>query len=331
VETIEVRSTNQSIAPLYRSGTAARLAGIPVATLRMWERRYGVVGPLLSPSGHRRYAAEDVGRLALIKVLVDQGYPIGTLARLPLSALREMRAGAPVVAAPARPSEAGAGSPLRVAVVGEALAARTEAAAKRLGALQIAAVCADPTQAAEMLRGVHADLLAIEVPTLRDEDANRVDAMAVSLGARRAIVGYRFATEAALRELRRRGHSVARAPLDLAELASIGDSAVAAREAASAQPEAGAPRFDERTLAQLAQASTTVRCECPKHVVDLLLSLGAFERYSAECENRNPDDAELHRYLARVAGSARALFEQALARVAQAEGMALPDPERKDA
>ena len=60
-----------------------------------------------------------------------------------------------------------------------------------------------------------------------------------------------------------------------------------------------------------------------RHVVDLLLSLGSFERYSAECENRSPADAALHRYLQRVAGSARALFEDALVLVARSEGLAL--------
>ena len=83
-------------------------------------------------------------------------------------------------------------------------------------------------------------------------------------------------------------------------------------------------RFDDRSLAQIAQASTTLYCECPRHVVELLLSLGTFERYSAECENRSPADAALHRYLQRVAGSARALFEDALVLVARSEGLALP-------
>ena len=54
------------------------------------------------------------------------------------------------------------------------------------------------------------------------------------------------------------------------------------------------------------------------------MSLGAFERYSAECENRSPADAALHRHLQRVAGSARALFEDALVLVAKSEGLALP-------
>src|SRR5436305_1793865 len=32
---------NQKIMKGYRSGVAARLAGLPVETLRVWERRYG--------------------------------------------------------------------------------------------------------------------------------------------------------------------------------------------------------------------------------------------------------------------------------------------------
>jgi hypothetical protein len=83
-------------------------------------------------------------------------------------------------------------------------------------------------------------------------------------------------------------------------------------------------RFDDRSLALLAHASTALYCECPRHIVELLLSLCTFERYSAECEYRSPADAALHRYLQRVAGSARASFEDALVLVARAEGLALP-------
>ena len=54
------------------------------------------------------------------------------------------------------------------------------------------------------------------------------------------------------------------------------------------------------------------------------MTLSAFERYSFECADRSPADAVLHRHLQRVAGSARALFEDALVRLARAEGMALP-------
>jgi DNA-binding transcriptional MerR regulator len=274
----------------------------------------------VSARGHRRYAAEDVGRLALIKGLVDLGHPIGTIAHLSATKLHELHAGL------ATPARAWQSSIVRVAIVGETLAARAAAAASQFPRLQIVATCTDREHAAGALRDLAVDLLAIELPALREDAVEFVDALAAALGARRAVVSYRFGTEAAVRELRCRGHAVARAPVDLAQIEILGAALSGAPEMAAAPrvTAPSAPRFDERTLAQLAQISTTVRCECPRHVVDLLLSLRAFERYSAECENRSPADAELHRQLGRVAGSARALFEEALVRVAQAEGIPLP-------
>ena len=86
----------------------------------------------------------------------------------------------------------------------------------------------------------------------------------------------------------------------------------------------GTLQFDQ-ALARISQSLTTLSCECPRHVVELLISLGTFERYSADCANRSPADAELHRWLQQVAGAARASFEDALVRVAAAEGLPLPD------
>ena len=79
--------------PRYRSSAAARMVNIPVATLRVWERRYRVVGPSQAPSGHRLYSSQDVRRLGLIKQLVDQGNGIGMLARLDTARLQAMEAG----------------------------------------------------------------------------------------------------------------------------------------------------------------------------------------------------------------------------------------------
>lgn len=318
-------SSDQGSEPIYRSGTAARLAGIPVDTLRMWERRYKVVGPTMSTRGHRRYSAEDVERLALIKALVALGHSIGTIAHLPAARLHELRAGLGAVPTAMQP---GAGEPpvVRVAIVGEALAARATAVAARFPRLEIVGTSNAQEHAAVALRDVAADLLAVELPTLREEAVEFVDALAAAVGARHAVVSYRFGTEAAVRELRRRGYAVARAPMDLAMIEALGAVLPGVPDSAGGASTAAPParRFDERTLAQLAQISTTVRCECPRHVIDLLLSLRAFECYSAECENANAADAELHRYLGRVAGSARTLLEDALARIAQAEGITLP-------
>ena len=38
---------------MYTIGRVAALTGVPVATLRAWERRYGVVEPVRTDSGYR--------------------------------------------------------------------------------------------------------------------------------------------------------------------------------------------------------------------------------------------------------------------------------------
>ena len=77
---------------VYRSGAVARLTGIPVQTLRVWERRYKIVGPRQSATGQRQYSSEDVARLTVIKQLVDSGHAIGSIAALDLNRLQSMRA-----------------------------------------------------------------------------------------------------------------------------------------------------------------------------------------------------------------------------------------------
>ena len=317
--------------PTYRSGTAARLAGIPVETLRVWERRYGVVGPGLSSRGHRLYSTEDVSRLALIKRLVDLGTPIGSIATLPLASLREMRDAADAASRGARTGPEGSRQAIRVALVGETLTDRVARDGAGISTLDVVATCADPAGALAALRGISADVLAIELPTLQIDSVAVVDGMVEAVGARRAVVAYRFGPATVVSALRARGHVVTRSPLDLAELERLCRDAIDlepthARPASPPIPLEAVPsrRFDDRSLALIAQASTALYCECPRHVVELLLSLGTFERYSAECENRSPADAALHRYLQRVAGSARALFEDALVLVAKSERLALP-------
>jgi hypothetical protein len=158
-----------------------------------------------------------------------------------------------------------------------------------------------------------------------------VEALALAVGARHVVIEYRFAPSAVVGALRDRGYSVVRAPLDADELERlcrdvIPAGAIPALSGSSLLPLEAipGPRFDEQSLTGLVRALTTLYCECPHHLVDLLRSLGTFERYSAECANRSPADALLHQYLQRVAASARALFEDALVRVARAEGHALP-------
>jgi len=323
--------TEERFEPSYRSGTAARLAGVPVETLRVWERRYGVVGPRTSPRGRRLYAAGDVSRLALIKQLVDLGSPIGTIANLPLAALREMRNAADAASKGRIGARNESVHPIRVALVGDTMTEDTGMDDARRTHLAIVARCPASAGAIEALRGVSADVVAIELPTLQADAVDFVDALAHTVGARRAVLAYRFGSTATVRQLRDRGHMVALAPLGPDELGLLCVDAAgfdAPRESAPLVPlpldAVPVRRFDDVSLARIARASTKVNCECPHHLAELLVGLGAFERYSAECAQSNPGDAELHRYLRRVAGSARTMLEDALVRIARADGLPLP-------
>ncbi|NNG12714.1 MAG: MerR family transcriptional regulator, partial [Halobacteria archaeon] len=107
----------------YRIGTVAKLTGISPDTLRIWERRYGVVEPVRSPGGGREYTSEDIERLQLIKQLVDSGDAIGSIAALDTETLiaRSMQTFSSAIAAEQVPRK-----PCRIVVVGETLAARLQ-------------------------------------------------------------------------------------------------------------------------------------------------------------------------------------------------------------
>ncbi|MDP9398387.1 MAG: MerR family transcriptional regulator [Actinomycetota bacterium] len=64
----------------------ARRLGIAPATLRTWDRRYGL-GPNEHQSGaHRRYTRGDLARLSLMRRLTLEGMPPGEAAQLAISA-----------------------------------------------------------------------------------------------------------------------------------------------------------------------------------------------------------------------------------------------------
>lgn len=64
----------------------ARRLGVAPATLRTWDRRYGV-GPSAHTAGsHRRYCALDIARLDLMRRLVNAGAPPAEAARAALAA-----------------------------------------------------------------------------------------------------------------------------------------------------------------------------------------------------------------------------------------------------
>lgn len=72
--------------PALSVAGAARGLGVAPATLRSWERRYGLVPSLHTVGGHRRYGPADLARLQVMHRLVREGVPPGEAAKVAIRA-----------------------------------------------------------------------------------------------------------------------------------------------------------------------------------------------------------------------------------------------------
>jgi DNA-binding transcriptional MerR regulator/methylmalonyl-CoA mutase cobalamin-binding subunit len=59
---------------MYTIKEASARSGIGIPLLRAWERRYGVVSPMRTPSGYRLYDEEAIERLAAMRRLIAAGW-----------------------------------------------------------------------------------------------------------------------------------------------------------------------------------------------------------------------------------------------------------------
>ncbi len=341
------RSRAEQSPAFHRSGAVARMLRMPVSTLRVWERRYGLTQPAPSPSGQRLYSADDVRRLALLKQLTDLGHAIGSLAPLAMSqlqgvasehaqALAATQTGEPADAIPGLPVR-----PWRLAVVGAALGSRLQRPAilRRLGRpVMLSGPFDDVAQAAAALQASDVDALLLHQPQLQAGWLKALDLAAPSLVRVPKAVFYGFAADAVCEVLATAGTALLREPQPDVVLAQWLHTLSAATAAPRPAPRSAAPaigpeperRWDDAALADFAGLSSTIACECPRHVAELLMQLSHFEAYSAECEQRNAGDAEIHAYLKQVAAASRARFELALERVALHEGLMLPSSKRRE-
>lgn len=291
-----------------RSGAAARLAGISASTLRIWEYRYGVVVPPKSAAGQRTYSIKDIERLRLIKRLTVEGHAISTLAHLDVDALLAL----------SFERQAPAVGVQKVFVVGHAAVRKLE------GRLQPGSTLAfDDLGHAEpeVARAGPVDVLVVHVGTLEASAAERIIGLRKRLAALNAVVVYSFAPESVPESLRAAGMTVRREPLSGKELAGLILAAPPAVETVASRARSDIRRYSDADLIALAEIASPVSCECPRHLAEIVTLLVGFEKYSDECASKNQKDAELHRHLLEVTGHARAILEQALARVVAKEGL----------
>jgi DNA-binding transcriptional MerR regulator len=329
--------------PTFRAGAVARIAGMPVATLRIWEQRYQAVRPNTAASGHRLYSSADVERVTLLRRLTAEGHAIGLLASLETEQMREM------IRAPEVPKVSWVEVPLqnalRIVVVGQALASRMQRLFERQPfgqKLQLVGVF-DSLAASAQAAGHHgdptADILIVQAGSLHTGVHQELRSAQDAWRAPAAAVFYRFSSASARAELTNVGAEVLSEPADDTSLrqwlASLQlpwvtrskdayvRGSISPVSRGLAEQTVFPPLFDDAALTQFAGLSSAVACECPSHLAELLIQVTSFEKYSSECANKSAADARLHAYLQHVAGSARMLFEKALEQVAIAEGLPL--------
>ncbi len=69
-------------ADLYPIRTVSAITGINPVTLRAWERRYGLIKPHRTDTGHRVYSARDIDKINRAILLVNKGHSISQVARM---------------------------------------------------------------------------------------------------------------------------------------------------------------------------------------------------------------------------------------------------------
>jgi DNA-binding transcriptional MerR regulator len=317
--------------PHYRIGAVAKLSGVPVTTLRVWEIRYGAFAPSKSGGKHRLYSQADALKAGQLKQLSDAGHGISAIANLDaVSLLRLLAQRQPSPATSLQPVPNS--HKVAMAVVGSNISSRITAPKFTLQflthSIQVTDVFEDLAQASRAVFSDQPKILLVKVNTLNDSVRAQVQSLVERHSIFQTIVVYSFGQEVVVESLKMMGILVRREPLSDYELSDLISSALlvdTAHSVGAAGPAGLIParKYSDETLTRVAGISTNILCECPRHVAELIAQLASFEQYSQECLNNSTEDAHLHAYLRSISGSSRALFERALEMVAEHEGISL--------
>jgi DNA-binding transcriptional MerR regulator len=301
----------------YTIGMVARRTHIHPETLRVWERRYELTVPGRSDTGRRLYSEEDITKLSLVKQLTDLGHPVSGLAKLSTQDLR-----ARLFNASAREGTARSQTSVkcRVLFANETLRLRM---ARDLLLFQDIDIVALPKSGASENNLKFADVLILEFPTVNEQTLVEVQRSMSEYGCATALLMFNFGAKQLIAQLERAGITCFKGSATAEQLHRACLAAFKPVHDKAALKAAGvtSPRFDASQLAMLSGLSSTIACECPNHLAELLVSLSAFEKYSSECANRDDKDAYLHAQLTQSAGMARVILEDSLLRLIEIEGI----------
>ena len=319
----------------YKIGAVSKITGIGTETLRAWERRYQAIIPKRSLSGDRVYSSEDLSKLFLLKNLVDAGNAIGSIAYLSEDELKDKWDKSVAISSnlshainsPA--NKLNINQACRILLIGQDFPLRVIDGMSDFDGIEVIGEVEDLKQGHEF-RNELVHVAIIEKPTVNESTRQLVSSILQQTGAWHVVVLYGFGSQSEISKLQSPQVSAIRSSIDVYELARLcmdragGDSKnIASSDKGTVYMEESIPtrRYSAKQLESLAGLSTSIQCECPKHLSDLIKSLVAFEIYSAECENKNTADEALHSYLHATTSQSRAILEDALAHVITHEGI----------
>ena len=321
-----------SQSPHYRIGAVAKLSGVPVTTLRVWEIRYGAFTPSKSSGQHRLYSQADALKAGQLKQLCDAGHGISAIAHLDAANLGLLMAQQRTASMASVQQLSGGRHKVAMAVVGSAIASRIAAPQFTLQflthSIQVTDVFEDLAEASLAAFNDQPKILLIKVNTLNDSTREQIESLVARQPILQTIVVYNYGQLVAVAALKVLGVLVRREPMSDYELSDLISSVLlvdASTSVGAFGPTALIParKYSDATLARVAGISSSILCECPRHVAELIGQLASFEQYSQECLSNSMEDAHLHAYLRAVSGSARAMFERALEMVAVHEDISL--------
>lgn len=308
----------------FKIGAVSRITNIPIDTLRIWERRYSVVVPIRSNNSDRLYRNDDINRLTLLKMLVDRGHSIGSIAPLANEKLIERLEihDQNII----RTKTEDTNKTVRVVVIGEVLSLQLGHFGIFDPAYSFTGLYRNETDFIANNKDDAIDVLIIEYPAIQGDHIKHISELFKDSGAKQLMLIYGFTNSAAKTLLRKTDFTYIQAPITIDHLKTeinnlIKDNNISDDYHFGVELDNKAPlrTYSNNELIKLSSASATIKCECPQHLSSMILKLIQFEVYSDECAIRFKKDADLHILLGNLTGHARSIMEQALAKVIEAE------------
>ena len=318
-------TVSEGIESVYKIGAVSKITNIPVDTLRIWERRYSVVVPIRSKNADRLYQSSDINRLTLLKMLVDRGHSIGTVARLSNNELsqRLRQHDNNTVTTNTKPLTS-----TNVVAIGEVLSVQIQHSQSINNNFAFSHVYQNDNNFLNNYDGAAIDILILEYPVIHEDHIGKINKLHQQSGAKHLILIYGFTNSAARKSLDKTDYTYIQAPISMDNLRRevldlIKDKNINKEVENDIQlkKKASGRSFSNKQLIEMSTASAVIECECPQHLSSMIIKLVQFEHYSLECIERYEKDADLHALLGNMAGHSRSILEQALLKVLEAENL----------